>query len=128
MSNLAVSRPDPGQFVIEQVDSINNAGPDLLALPTALLRGDRDEQLGLDFRGYTLHERALLGVLLGIPTGFRYSNDGLARLAGDDLGRDTLAAIIEGLERRGHLRATLVGDEWRWQIRLHPQPVDGGGA
>ncbi|MES2343828.1 MAG: hypothetical protein V4597_19335 [Pseudomonadota bacterium] len=112
------------ELLIEQADPL---AASFQILPNALLRGDRDEQQGFDFRGYTLRERALLGALLGMASGYRCSRARIDAIAGDDLGTDAVATIIKGLKRRGHLRTTRVNDPdrsgrfvWQWKISLRP--------
>jgi len=115
------------ELVIEQLDDLKDH---FQTLPNALLRGDRDEKYGFDFRDYTLRERALLGALVGMQSGHRCSRARIDMIAGRDLGPDAVDTIIKGLKRRGHLRTTRVNDPdrsgkfvWRWQVSLRPTLV-----
>jgi hypothetical protein len=99
-------------------------------LPNALLRGELDPVLDLDFRGYTLRERCLLGALYGMKSKYRCSRERIDRLA-PELGAAALDTVIRGLKKHGNLVTTRMNDPensgkfiWRWQIYLKaPKPA-----
>lgn len=118
-----MSTPKGIELQIEIMDDLKRF---FSTTPNCLLRGERQPELGLDFRGYSLRARCILGALYSMKSGYRCDRERIDDLA-PELGRDGVDTVLKELKKRRNLRTTRINDPdnkgrfiWRWQVSLKP--------